>query len=114
MLLVDDVATGANMRAALERCGGRVRRESWWSCPLLRVHVPGSGWRLGPNRVRDHAHTGRRHRPRTERRSHYFRARIAHRFDALIHIEETRALEPLDGTSRWEAGETARTYPFAV
>ncbi|MGH4009112.1 MAG: erythromycin esterase family protein [Pseudonocardiaceae bacterium] len=54
------------------------------------------------------------YRPETERHSHYFRARVADQFDALIHIDETRALEPLERTARWEAGELPETYPFAV
>ncbi|HEY4464205.1 MAG TPA: erythromycin esterase family protein, partial [Streptosporangiaceae bacterium] len=31
------------------------------------------------------------YRPQTERQSHYFRARVADQFDAVIHIDETRA-----------------------
>ncbi|MEV6320600.1 erythromycin esterase family protein [Nocardia sp. NPDC051787] len=50
------------------------------------------------------------YRPRTERRSHYFLAR----FDAVIHIDRTTALEPLERTSRWESGELPETYPYAV
>lgn len=54
------------------------------------------------------------YRPQTERQSHYFRARLADQFDAVIHIDETRALEPLERTARWERGEAPETYPFAV
>jgi erythromycin esterase-like protein/predicted phosphoribosyltransferase len=54
------------------------------------------------------------YRPDTERQSHYFRARIADQFDAVIHIEETRAVEPLERTAGWEQGEVPETYPFAV
>ncbi len=54
------------------------------------------------------------YRPRTERRSHYFRARPADQFDAVIHIDRTRALEPLERTSGWDEGEAPETYPFAV
>ena len=32
----------------------------------------------------------------------------------VIHIDETRALEPLELTSEWEAGELPETYPWAV
>jgi erythromycin esterase-like protein len=52
--------------------------------------------------------------PQTERRSHYFGAQLAEQFDVVIHIDETRALEPLERTSQWEAGEVPETYPFAV
>ena len=54
------------------------------------------------------------YRPETERRSHYFRARVPDQFDAVIHVDETRAIEPLERTAGWEAGEIPETYPFAV
>jgi erythromycin esterase-like protein/predicted phosphoribosyltransferase len=54
------------------------------------------------------------YRPETERQSHYFRARVADQFDAVIHVDETRAAEPLERTGRWEEGEMPETYPFAV
>ena len=52
--------------------------------------------------------------PESERVSHYFQARLANQFDAVIHLDETRAVEPLERTSQWEAGEFPETYPFAV
>jgi erythromycin esterase-like protein/predicted phosphoribosyltransferase len=52
--------------------------------------------------------------PDTERQSHYFRARVAEQFDAVIHIDETRAVEPLERTAGWERGEVPETYPFTV
>jgi erythromycin esterase-like protein/predicted phosphoribosyltransferase len=54
------------------------------------------------------------YRPETERQSHYFRARVADQFDAVIHVDETRAAEPLERTARWVQGEIPETYPFAV
>ncbi|MDT4985872.1 MAG: hypothetical protein QOF95_3362, partial [Pseudonocardiales bacterium] len=54
------------------------------------------------------------YRPQTERQSHYFRARTSDQFDAVIHLDETRALEPLERTARWDEGEPPETYPFAV
>jgi erythromycin esterase-like protein len=54
------------------------------------------------------------YRPETERQSHYFGARVADQFDAMIHIDETRAVEPLERTARWQEGEAPETYPFAV
>jgi erythromycin esterase-like protein len=52
--------------------------------------------------------------PETERSSHYFLAQLARQFDAIIHFEETRAVEPLERTSAWEKGEFPDTYPWAV
>lgn len=49
--------------------------------------------------------------PRTERQSHYFMAQLPRQFDAVIHIDRTTAVEPLDATSGWHAGEPPETYP---
>jgi erythromycin esterase-like protein len=54
------------------------------------------------------------YRPQTERRSHYLHARVADQFDAVIHIDETRAVEPLERTAGWEEGEAPETYPTGV
>jgi erythromycin esterase-like protein len=54
------------------------------------------------------------YRPDTERQSHYFRARLADQFDVVIHVDETRAVEPLERTAAWERGEFPETYPYAV
>ncbi|MFL5760956.1 MAG: erythromycin esterase family protein [Thermomicrobiales bacterium] len=54
------------------------------------------------------------YRPETERFSHYFLARLADQFDLLMHIDESTALEPLEWTAGWEAGEPPETYPFQV
>jgi hypothetical protein len=52
-------------------------------------------------------------RPRDSTPEPLLRARLADQFDAVIHIGETRALEPPERTARLEAGEVAETYPFA-
>ena len=54
------------------------------------------------------------YRPETERQSHYYHVRPADQFDAMIHIDRTRALEPLEVTSLWIAGETPETYPTGL
>jgi erythromycin esterase-like protein len=54
------------------------------------------------------------YRPETERQSHYFHTRLSRQFDAIIHIDETRAVEPLERTAEWEEGEPAATFPFGV
>ena len=53
--------------------------------------------------------------PRSERVSHYFHARLADQFDAVIHVDATRAVEPLEPSEVWHRGEEApETYPYAV
>ncbi len=51
--------------------------------------------------------------PATERRSHYFNCQLAEQFDAVIHFDTTRALEPMDDVSEWSQC-TPETYPFGV
>ncbi len=53
------------------------------------------------------------YRPETERVSHYFTARLADQFDAVMHIDETRALEPLEVWARHEA-DLPETWPSAL
>jgi erythromycin esterase-like protein len=54
------------------------------------------------------------YRPDTERQGHYFHARLADQFDAALHFDETRAVEALELTAEWEAGEVPETFPFGV
>jgi erythromycin esterase-like protein len=49
--------------------------------------------------------------PQSERASHYFLAQLPNQFDAVLHYDETRAVEPLERTSEWEKGEVPETYP---
>lgn len=52
--------------------------------------------------------------PQTERQSHYFHVRPSDQFDAMIHIDSSRALEPLEPTSVWVAGENPETFPTGL
>jgi erythromycin esterase-like protein len=52
--------------------------------------------------------------PQTERQSHYFEARLSQQFDAVIHFDETHALEPLERYAVWESGEPPETFPTGV
>jgi erythromycin esterase-like protein len=111
---------------------GTVTAASDWGGPAERKYVrhalPGSwedlfhelvppGFLLDTEAIR-----GRRleraigvvYRPETERISHYFHARLGDQFDAVIHLDATHALEPLERTSQWEEGELPDTYPWGV
>jgi Erythromycin esterase len=80
---------------------------------LLRL----GGWsRVGeaPRSARLQRAIGVTYRPQTKRQSHYLRGRLADQYDAVIHVDETQAVEPLERTARWEEGEVPETYPFAV
>jgi erythromycin esterase-like protein len=52
--------------------------------------------------------------PETERRSHYFKASVPDQFDAVFHIDTTRAVEPLERTALWQPGELEETYPTGL
>jgi erythromycin esterase-like protein len=46
--------------------------------------------------------------PHTERASHYFDASLAAQFDAVFHLDETMAVEPLDVPLHWHEPEPAQ------
>jgi len=52
--------------------------------------------------------------PQTERQSHYFDARLSEQFDAVVHLDETHALEPLERHALWETGEPPETFPTGM
>ncbi|MGO8872996.1 MAG: erythromycin esterase family protein [Acidimicrobiales bacterium] len=54
------------------------------------------------------------YRPETELQSHYFEARLDQQFDAVVHMDRTRALEPLERTPLWDRGEPAETFPSGL
>jgi erythromycin esterase-like protein len=115
---------------------GTVTAASDWGAPAERKHVrpglPGSYEALFHEvgipcfllnlRAGGAAADGLRHpqleraigviyRPEMERVSHYFQARLADQFDAVLHFDETRAVEPLERTAQWEQGEVPDTFP---
>ena len=51
--------------------------------------------------------------PRTERASHYFQATLPTQFDAVIHVDTTTAVEPLEAEAPF-APVAAGTYPTGV
>lgn len=54
------------------------------------------------------------YRPETERPSHYFQASLPRQFDAVMHIDETTAVEPFDTGDLWRQEAIPETYPFGV
>jgi erythromycin esterase-like protein len=54
------------------------------------------------------------YRPDTERWSHYFEARLPEQFDALVHLDNTKALTPLDRSAGWDEGEPPETWPTGI
>jgi erythromycin esterase-like protein len=117
---------------------GTVTAASDWDAPIerkgVRPALPGSYERTfhdsGADRFwvdlgeRETAHAlrgallqraiGVIYRPETERWSHYFEARLPEQFDAMIHLDHTEALAPLDRTSGWDEGEPPETWPSGI
>lgn len=52
--------------------------------------------------------------PQTERLSHYFETRLPGQFDAMIHLDRTRAVDPLDETGTAAGNEPPETYPSGL
>jgi erythromycin esterase-like protein len=51
------------------------------------------------------------YRPETERISHYFYASLPVQFDAVIHVDQTRALRPLEKHAEAHLEEVPETFP---
>ena len=115
---------------------GRVTAASEWDGPAEHKHVrpgmPGSYEHLlhsvgmerfflplrEPGAARDALMEERLERaigvlylPRTERQSHYFMAQLPRQFDAVVHIDRSSAVTPLDATGGWHSDEPPETYP---
>jgi erythromycin esterase-like protein len=55
------------------------------------------------------------YRPESERVSHYFRADLPAQFDAILHFDETRAVEPLERAAGWgKDQEPPETFPSGI
>jgi len=51
------------------------------------------------------------YRPETERLSHYFLARLPEQFDAILHFDDTHAVQPLERIALQDTAEVPETYP---
>lgn len=54
------------------------------------------------------------YRPETERHSHYFMTCLPAQFDAILHMDHTHAVEPLDKGPVWVSAEVPETFPSGV
>jgi erythromycin esterase-like protein len=109
----DDPAERKRVRAALTGSYEALFHET--ALPAFLLTLRGSKWLAGllSQEMLERA-IGVIYLPESEWLSHYFDARLADQFDAVIHLDQTRAVEPLERTAQWEAGEFPETYPFAV
>jgi erythromycin esterase-like protein len=89
---------------------------------LHETHLPGfllcplaggdAGQALRPSRLE--RAIGVIYRPDTERASHYFYGSLTDQFDVLVHIDSTRAVEPLERSPSWNLGESPETNLSAL
>lgn len=54
------------------------------------------------------------YRPDTERHSHYFHADVTRQFDAMIHVDRSNAVQPLERSVLWHRDELPETYPSGL
>ena len=52
--------------------------------------------------------------PHSERRSHYFHAQLPQQFDAMIHVDRTSAVRPLEQVSKPSGRDVPETFPEGV
>jgi erythromycin esterase-like protein len=79
---------------------------------LVVTREPGAAAVLTPLRLQ--RAIGVIYRPGTERQSHYYHAQLARQFDAMLHYDVTRAVEPLDRSAPWSMADVPESYPTAL
>jgi erythromycin esterase-like protein len=116
------VTAASNWDAPAERKNVRPAHKESYEGLFHNIHIP----RFALN-IRDDSQLGAKlkverleraigviYRPETELVSHYFHARLADQFDAVIHFDHTRAVEPLERSLEWESGEVEETFPSGL
>jgi len=107
----DQPAEHRQVRPSLPGSYERVFHDTGVPMFLLRLHERPLVTALG--RARLERAIGVIYKPETERGSHYFSARLPNQFDVVVHVDSTRALEPLEAWARHEA-DLPETYPTGI
>ena len=98
-------------RAATRRSSTRPGMPAFLLCPLRRRRQRPRRCASRGSSARSASSTG----PRPSAQSHYFPASARRQFDAVLHIDHTRAVEPLERDRRpGICGEPPETYPTAL
>jgi hypothetical protein len=95
------------------RVGSYERLFSGWDTEDFYLNLRGAVGGALPRHLLERA-IGVVYRPESERASHYFHADLARQFDAVIHLNETTAVEPLSPERRWHEREAPETYPTGL
>jgi erythromycin esterase-like protein len=107
----DEPAALRAVRPSLSGSYERLFHDTGLGAFMLRLSIPELASALaGPRLERA---IGVLYRPESERPSHYFSARLPEQFDFLVHVDRTRALEPLEKWGRHEV-DLPETYPTGV
>jgi len=107
----DEPAALRTVRPSLPGSYERLFHDVGLPCFVVPLAVPDVAAALaGPRLERA---IGVLYRPETERASHYFAARLPRQFDLVVHVDRTRALEPLELWGRHEV-DLPETYPTGV
>jgi erythromycin esterase-like protein len=115
------VTAASAWHGATERKVVRPALEGSYEALFHRVGLPRFFLPLGPDNPVSALHDPRLERaigvvylPESERLSHYFHASLPEQYDGLLHIDRTRAVEPLEKGAIWTRGEVPETYPTGV
>jgi len=54
------------------------------------------------------------YQPDEEQASHYLQSSLAVEFDAVLHFDRTRAVEPLERSALWQKAEVPETLPSGL
>jgi erythromycin esterase-like protein len=107
----DEPAALRTVRPSLPGSYERLFHDTGLEAFVLQLSTPElAGALAGPRLERA---IGVLYRPETERASHYFAARLTEQFDVVLHVDRTRALEPLERWARHEV-DLPETYPTGV
>lgn len=114
------VIAGKSWDAPIEVMTLPPARRGSWEDVLHRVKVPHSLYIFSPNKQNDELNEIRGHRavgvvyqPQYEHLGNYVPSVLPQRYDALIFLDETKALKPLKVAAQYER-EPSDTYPFAL
>jgi erythromycin esterase-like protein len=108
----DAPAERKRVRPALPGSYERLFHEA--GTPRFLLVLRGNGAPAGLDEQRLERAIGVVYRPGTERQSHYFDTRLPAQFDAVLHYDETRAVEPLERSAGWTRGEAPETWPSGL
>jgi erythromycin esterase-like protein len=108
----DAPAERKHVRPALRDSYEHLFHNAWPECFLLRLDRGEVADTFSQSRLE--RAIGVIYLPETERVSHYFSAHLSQQFDVVLHFDKTRAVDPLEPTPQWHAGEPPETFPFGV